>query len=61
MDSADYLQFSKDEELLIEMFYENGWCFGSRLADPSDAGFIPTNHIFVQKQEEEEQLAPPVI
>lgn len=47
------------------MFYENGWCFGSKVCDPSVSGFIPTNHIYIIDPEDEEdsepEIEPPVI
>jgi hypothetical protein len=42
------------------MFYENGWCFGSKVSDPSETGFIPMNHIYVQNPEEEEEPEPEI-
>lgn len=40
-----YLEFEKDDLLHIQIFYENGWCYGYLHTDDTKSGYIPINHV----------------
>jgi hypothetical protein len=40
-----YLSFLKDDNINIQVFYENGWAYGHKLDNSELCGYIPINHV----------------